>query len=89
MGAAPSAYVFSVLTATVREIAQARMPPGVVIEVYLDDFYFSARTEEQAQQAAQILHQVLQEVGTPDNPKKRAGPSTKETVLGVVIDTVA
>ena len=87
MGASPSAYIFSILTGTIREIAQARMPPGVVLHCYLDDFYFCAPTEAAAKEAAKILLQLFAEVGITDNPKKRAGPSTKETVLGVTIDT--
>jgi hypothetical protein len=88
MGAAPSAYLFSVLTGTIREIAQARMPPGVTLHCYLDDFYYCAPTEEAAREASAILLQVFAEVGVADNPKKRSGPSTRETVLGVTIDTV-
>ena len=87
MGASPSAYIFSILTAIVAEIANKRMPPGVLLLAYLDDLFLIADTAEAANAARDILLQVLAEVGVPENPKKREGPAAEITVLGIAIDT--
>ena len=87
MGASPSAYIFSILTAIVAGIANKRMPPGVLLLAYLDDLFLIADSAESADAAAAILMQVLAEVGMPENPKKREGPSAEITVLGISIDT--
>lgn len=87
MGASPSSYIFSILTAIVVEIANKRMPPGVLLLAYLDDLFLIADTAEAANAAMATLLQVLAEVGAPENPKKREGPAAEITVLGTSIDT--
>jgi hypothetical protein len=86
MGASPSAFIFSLLTALVREIAQ-RHCPGVKWYVYLDDFFLLAPTMEEANAARELFLHILADLGLADNPKKRSGPSTCESVLGTIIDT--
>ena len=91
MGASPSAFIFSLLTAIVTDIARHRLPAHVValIEAYLDDIFLIADSEADAEVAKNTLLQLLAEIGIPENPKKREGPAASITILGITVDTDA
>ncbi len=89
MGASPSAFIFSLLTAIVTDIARHRLPAHVValIEAYLDDIFLIAESEADAEVAKNAIVQLLAECGIPENPKKREGPAASITILGITVDT--
>jgi hypothetical protein len=89
MGASPSAFIFSLLTAIVTDIARHRLPAHVValLEAYLDDIFLIADSEADAEVAKNTILQLLAELGIPENPKKREGPAASITILGITVDT--
>lgn len=88
MGAGYIPWVFSLFSGMVLQLVRKRLRPGVLMDVYADDFYWHAMLEADALHARDCLLAVLAEIGSADNEKKRStAPETRVPVLGVEIST--
>lgn len=88
MGAGYIPWVFSLFSGMVLQLTRKRLRPGVLMDVYADDFFWHALSEADALHARDCLLAVLAEIGSADNEKKRSvAPATREAVLGVEVAT--
>jgi hypothetical protein len=79
------------VSAEVRAIAQCRIRKAnlrAVVLVYIDDFSMFATTQEEAQQALDILLVTLKELGLAVSSGKTVAPTQRAVILGVEVDTV-
>ena len=88
MGAGYSPWVFSLFSAMVLSLVRPRLRPSTYIDVYADDFFWHSLSKKGAMEAQRALLQVLAEIGSADNEKKRTpAPTQREEVLGVEVST--
>ena len=63
--------------------------PGLAATHYLDDFFNTAKSDEELLQDWEVLEKLAREIGLPLARDKKFGPSTKIVFLGLEIDSVA
>lgn len=89
MGAHSSPLTFCMVTAEVLRIFKARTGLDTAF-CYVDDLYFRTSSLAEAESFLAILKEVLTQAGLVWSPEKTTiTPATSDTVLGVVVDSVA
>ena len=78
--------IFHRLTQSVRRMMARR---GYNVVAYLDDFFIHESTFEKCMSAVHVLIQLLRELVFSISYDKVAGPATRVTFLGIVVDSVS